>query len=230
MIVAENPRARLLKQHVRRQGKNLLPRSHDLAHGNVAQLQGAVHQHLLKLGQQAQAARRGRNQLQLLSGVDGRGALRCREYRIRAKPSAADRLSRRTAGRATAINTSMGGAMATASASARRRASDFRHQLAGHHVKIGDQRKAEHHGGHMRIDLRVGQRAHPARQNLRGQRLAQPAKRQRAKRHAKLHGGQQIVEIALQPPHRPRSGTPAASSCSTRVSRMETSANSAATK
>jgi hypothetical protein len=56
--------------------------------------------------------------------------------------------------------------------------------------------------------LRVRQCAHPPAKNLRGQRLAQPAQRQRAKRHAQLHGGKKIVEIALQPPHRPRSRNP----------------------
>ena len=82
------------------------------------------------------------------------------------RTAAADRLSRRTAGRATAINTSIGGATATASASARRRASAFRHQLAGHHVKVSDERKTQNHGGHVAVDLRVRQRAHPSRREI----------------------------------------------------------------
>jgi HlyD family secretion protein len=45
-----------------------------------------------------------------------------------------------------------------------------------------------------------------------------------------LHGGQKVVEILLQRRTARAPGTPAASICSMRVSRMETSANSAATK
>ena len=68
--------------------------------------------------------------------------------------------------------------------------------------------KPERHGRHVAVDPRIGQRAHPPRQHLRRQRLAQPSQRQRAKGHAELHRGEQIVKVALQAPHRPRARHP----------------------
>ena len=82
-------------------------------------------------------------------------------------------------------------------------------QFADHYIKVGDQGKAEDHGGHrghMGIGLGMGlsyrQSAEPAHQNRSGQRLAQPAEGQRAERDAKLHGGQKVVQILLQAAHR----------------------------
>ena len=124
------------------------------------------------------------------------------------RTTAAERLSRRTAGRVTAINTSMGGATATASASARRRASAFGHQLACHNVKVGNEREAEHHSHHMRVNLRMRQLAHPARREsaLPAARPASQAPASRASRRAAPreagHRG------CAAEPHRPRPGHP----------------------
>ena len=76
MIAGKDPRDRLLQQHVRGQREDLLPRRHDLTHHDVAELESAVHQHLLELGNHVQPPRRGGNQLQLLGRVYGCGALR----------------------------------------------------------------------------------------------------------------------------------------------------------
>ena len=107
----------------------------------------------------------------------------------------------------------------------------FRHKLAGHNVKVRDQAKTQHKGGCIRIEVGVRQHAEPwsIRICAASGSPSQP-KSQRAKRYAQLHGGKKIVQIELQPAHGPRSRNPRFKNCATRVSRMETSANSAATK
>jgi len=60
----------LLDQHVCGEGEDLAARGHDLANGDVVELDGAVDDLLLKDGEEAHAARSCSDELQLLRGVD----------------------------------------------------------------------------------------------------------------------------------------------------------------
>ena len=85
------------------------------------------------------------------------------------------------------------------------------HQFADHHVEIGDEGKAQRDGGDVRINLRDGpgvaaERSSQPSKNGGGQRFADPAQSQRAQGDAKLHGGQKVVEAALQAADGARSG------------------------
>ena len=203
----ENPLARLLKQHVRGQGKNLLPRRHDLSHRNVAEFQRPVHQRLLKLRQNPQPPRRRGDQLQFLGRVNLRGAFRGRNIE-RAQHHCRRATEQSHGGARDRHKNEHGRCNAHGQCLRAPQGERLRYQLTRHNVKIGDDGEAERHSCHVAVDIGVGQYAHPTRQYLRGQRFAQPSQRQRAKRHAKLHRGQQIVQVALQGLYRPRSRHP----------------------
>ncbi len=116
-------RAGVLKQRVRWQREDLLARRHDLANRHIVQLERAVNERLLKRRQQAEAARGRSNELELLSGVDG-SALG--HGNIKAAQDDRSRDAQQTnRGADQRHEDQHGGATATASASARRRASDL---------------------------------------------------------------------------------------------------------
>jgi len=80
----------------------------------------------------------------------------------------------------------------------------FTHQ----HMKVGDDGKAGRDRQNMGIERLMGkvevQRLDPAQQHARGQRLADPAQREGAKRNPQLNSGKKVVQVALQPTHRAR--------------------------
>ncbi len=61
----------LLEGHVGGEGEDVAAGGHDLAHGDVVELDGAVDDLFLKDGQQAHAAGRGGDELQFFGRVDG---------------------------------------------------------------------------------------------------------------------------------------------------------------
>ena len=152
---------------------------------------------LLKLRQDAHTARSCGNELQLFCGVDGGGALagwniegaqnNCRR--------AAKQAHRRTSDRHEYQHWWRHGHSQRLGPAQRQ---PFGHQLACNNVKISDDGETKSHGDHVAVDPCAGECAQPPRHHLRCQRLAQPAKRKRAKSHAKLHGGKQVIEITLQ--------------------------------
>ena len=154
------------------------------------------------------------------------------------RTTAAERLSSRTAGRARRHEQQHGRGHRHRQRIGTAQGQRFRHQFAQHDMEIGDEAESKghgHDGGHVRVRSRrapaVGQQAHPAQKDAGHQRFADPAQGQRTEGDAELHGGQKIVELALQTAYGARSGDagrPASARCAFRG--CETSANSAATK
>ncbi len=164
-----------------------------------------MHQRLLKLGQEAQTARGGGDELQLLGGVDGSGT--------------------RGGGNIEAVKNDRGGPAEQADRGTGdgdedqhgrrhgygKRLSPLKgerlgHQLAGDDVEISDERKAQNHSDDVTVELRVRQRAEPAAEQRSGQRLAQPAESQRAQRDAELDCGEQVFKVALKAAYGFRAG------------------------
>jgi len=80
----------------------------------------------------------------------------------------------------------------------------FGYQLADHHVEIGNDSEAERDSQQrrgVRQHSRIGQRAQPAEEEACGEGFADPAQGQRTERDAELHGGQKVVQLALQAAH-----------------------------
>ena len=73
MLFLDDARQRLFQGHVGRQGKNPGTRDHDLAHGDFAQFERALDHLFLELGNDAEAAGGGHDQLQLLRRMDHGG-------------------------------------------------------------------------------------------------------------------------------------------------------------
>ena len=80
VLLFDDARAGLLDGHVGGQREDLAARRHDLANGDVVQLDGAMDDLFLEDRQQAHAARGGGDELELLGRVDGAlAAERCAE-------------------------------------------------------------------------------------------------------------------------------------------------------
>ena len=89
----------------------------------------------------------------------------------------------------------------------------FGDQLADGDVEVGDEGKADRHGSdgsRMCVNLCMGRRLRqqvdPAEDDVGGQRLADPADRQRARGDAQLNGGQEVLELVLKAANGARAG------------------------
>ena len=105
------------------------------------------------------------------------------------------------------------------------------HQFADHHVEVGDEGEAEGDGDDVGVDAGVGQSApsQPMRMEAASGSPIQPrASEQRVT--PSWTAGRKSSRSRCRRRTARAPGTPAASICSMRVSRMETRANSAATK
>ena len=204
VLMVDDRSTRRLNQRVCGQRHDLLPWSHNLAHWNFLHLQCAMNQPLLKRWQYAHPPSRRRNQLQLFRRMDR--SLTCHWHpeepqhnprRILQEPH------RRPRHRHEQQHRPSHGNRHILSASQRQR---LGHQFPKQHMQIGDNAEAKSDGSQVRIDNRMGQRLRqhfkPAEENIRRQRLADPAQSQAAKRHAKLHRRQESIQIPLQPAHR----------------------------
>ena len=89
----------------------------------------------------------------------------------------------------------------------------FGNQFANGDVEVCDEcepHSDRRHGGYVCVNRcmirRLRQQVDPAKDNPGGQRLADPADRQRAQRDAKLHGRQEVLKFALQASYGSRAG------------------------
>jgi hypothetical protein len=196
---------------IRRQGKNLLARGHDLADGHIIQFEGAVNERLLKAGQYAHAAGGGGDQLEFLGRVDlgalGHGNVEAAQddggRALEEAHGGAGQGHEEEHGRRHGDGEGLGAAQGER----------LGHQFADHHVEVGDDGEADDDGGdggHVGIGMGMGrglgQSGDPAEKDGGGQRFADPAQSQRAERDAELHGGEKVVQIALQAANGARSG------------------------
>ena len=185
------------------QGKDLLAGGHDLADGHVFELEDAVDEGLLELGQNAEATGGGGDELELLRRVDlgtlGEGNVETAEDEggriLEEADGGAGQGHEEEHGRGDGDGQSLGAAQGER----------FGDEFAYHYVEVGDEGKAEGDGGdgsYVGINLSVsrgdGQHAHPAQEGGGGQRLADPAEGQGAEGDAELDGGKKVVQVALQ--------------------------------
>ena len=210
VLLLDDARAGLLDGHVGGEREDLAARSHDLADGDVVQLDGAMDDLFLEDGQQAHAAGRGGDELELLGRVDGAlAAERCAKEAQDQRGGVVHQPHRRTRDADEDVHGAGDGERDALGSLQRERLGN---QLAEQHLEVSDERERDDDRDGVRVDVRVARRlrqpaGREAQDDLGDRRLADPAERESGQRDAELHGGKELVDGVLELQHCARAGT-----------------------
>ena len=162
VLLLDDAGAGLLDGHVGGEREDLAARSHDLADGDVVQLDGAMDDLFLEGRQQAHAAGGGGDELELLGRVDG--ALAAERRAEEPQDEGGGGFISRTAGRVMRMKTSMGPATARAMRSASLQRERLGDELAEQDFEVSDERERDDDRDGVGVDMRVDEEGgQPAR-------------------------------------------------------------------
>ena len=154
VLLLDDARAGPLDGQVGGEGEDLAARSHDLAHSDVVQLDGAVDDLFLERGKQAHAAGRGGDQLELLGRVDGALAM---QRRVEETQHAGSGTVHQADGRAADANDDVHGAGdGEGDALGALQSEGFGDKLTQQEFKVGDCGEGNDDSGAMRVEESVG--------------------------------------------------------------------------
>ncbi len=191
------------------EGKDLAARGHDFADGDVVEFDCAMDDFLLKWREKAHAAGGGGDEFEFLRRVHGAFAAERRSEETQDQGSRVIHQADGGAGHADEDVHRAGHGEGNAFGALE--GESLRNEFAQENFKIGDGGKGEDNGSGVRVDDSMGwqdgqEGRSDGQEHFGDGRLTEPAESQRGEGHAKLNGGEKLIDIAFEQQRRACAG------------------------
>ena len=199
VLLVDDAGAGFLDEHVGGEREDALARDHDLAGGDLVELDGAVDDGFLIFGEHAHAAGGGGDELELFGGVDSAflGHWGAEELQNELRRSVHEADGGASEGDEDFHRPGDGDGDLFGFAEGE----GFGDELAEQDVEVGNQGEAQHdgyYGDQVGVDGRVGDGLEPSSEEAGDDGFADPAEGEAAEGDAELDGGEEVVEVLLE--------------------------------